>query len=126
MEVIISRYHGLGNKQMACSKYLQSIGMFQSHDIVESTRQLMDMFLHTNGGGEEEGDGVGVVDKFHPSVIDRSRKAVICLVERTEKLQEVLTSNNDSSSVDKKKTTCLDTTLAQLHKLASLLESVVV
>ena len=126
MEVIISRYHGLGNKQMACSKYLQSIGMFQSHDIVESTRQLMDMFLHTNGGGEEEGDGVGVVDKFHPSVIDRSRKAVTCLVERTEKLQEVLTSNNDSSSVDNKKTACLDTTLAQLHKLASLLESVVV
>ncbi|KAL7538487.1 hypothetical protein ACHAXR_008593 [Thalassiosira sp. AJA248-18] len=84
VEVTISRQHGLGKKDMAGSKYLQSISMFQLQDILESNSQLDNMI-------DSE-----TINQFPSSLIDRCKQVLKCLDERTQKLLEMCANANKS------------------------------
>jgi len=78
VEVTASRSYGFGSKQVAGSKCLQSIGVFQTEDIVASVRQLDRMFGSSDA-----------VDRHPSSLIERSKRVVECLLDRAEKLLEM-------------------------------------
>jgi len=78
VEVTASRSYGFGSKQVAGSKCLQSIGVFQTGDVVACVRQLDRMF-----------DSSEAIDRHPSSLIERSKRVVECLLDRAEKLLEM-------------------------------------
>jgi hypothetical protein len=73
-----SRQRGLGKKDAAGEKYLQSIGVFQTEDIVAGGVQLALMF-----------DGRGA-SRFNRSQVERCGRVVKCLEARARKLRKML------------------------------------
>jgi len=115
VEVTISRHYGFGSKHAAGSKYLQSISMFQTEDIVACNSQLDCMF-----------DSSETVNRFPPNLIDRSKKVVKCLEERTQQLLKMFSdakSQEDGSCIgDSVDDSPLISVVENLKKLARMLE----
>jgi hypothetical protein len=73
-----SRQRGLRKKDAAGEKYLQSIGVFQTDDIVAGGAQLARMF-----------DGRGA-SRYNRSQVERCGRVVKCLEARARKLRKML------------------------------------
>lgn len=101
-----SRQHGLGKKDDAGVKYLQSIGVFQTEDIVESSVQLARMF-------DAEG-----IDRFNRSHIERCGQVVTCLEKRARTLRKMFADIRPQSEG----IGLLDSALQNLSKLSRVLE----
>ncbi|KAL7553868.1 hypothetical protein ACHAWF_018639 [Thalassiosira exigua] len=86
VEVLASRRHGLGGKGAAGSKYLRSIGMFQANDVAAGLDQLERMF---GKDGEDESTD---------AMVDRARKIVSTLEERTQNLIKAFASAERDAS----------------------------